>query len=240
MRILVIEDDKKIAGFLEKGLTQSGYAVDVCHDGDEGLVMARSFSFDAAVFDRMLPGMDGLEIIRAIRQEGIQTPVLILSAKASVDDRIEGLQAGGDDYLTKPFNKWELLARVKNILQNRMARKDKESVNQPLSVDQEFMNRLQGIVSAELKSGLLSVSYLASELAMSERQLQRKIKAISGLSPQQLIKEVRLQKSRAMLMAKRVHTVAEAANLVGFDKTEYFSSQFTQRFGKRPSDLLKG
>ena len=78
MRILVIEDDKKIAGFLEKGLTQSGYAVDVCHDGDEGLVMARSFSFDAAVFDRMLPGMDGLEIIRVIRHEGIQTPVLIL------------------------------------------------------------------------------------------------------------------------------------------------------------------
>ena len=116
MRILVIEDDKKIAGFLEKGLTQSGYAVDVCHDGDEGLVMARSFSFDAAVFDRMLPGMDGLEIIRVIRQEGIQTPVLILSAKASVDDRSEGLQSGGDDYLTKPFSFTELLARVQALI----------------------------------------------------------------------------------------------------------------------------
>jgi two-component system OmpR family response regulator len=116
MRILVVEDDKKIAAFLEKGLTQSGYAVDVCHDGEEGLVMARSFSFDAAIFDRMLPGMDGLEIIRTIRQEGMQTPVLVLSAKASVDDRIEGLQAGGDDYLTKPFSFTELLARVQALI----------------------------------------------------------------------------------------------------------------------------
>src|SRR6056300_1858871 len=116
MRILVVEDDKKIAAFLEKGLTQSGYAVDVCHDGEEGLVMARSFSFDAAIFDRMLPGMDGLEIIRTMRQEGKQTPVLILSAKASVDDRIEGLQAGGDDYLTKPFSFTELLARVQALI----------------------------------------------------------------------------------------------------------------------------
>jgi len=116
MRILVVEDDKKIASFLEKGLKQSGFAVDVCHDGEDGLDMARGFSYDAAVFDRMLPGMDGLEIIRILRQEGIHTPVLVLSAKASVDDRIEGLQAGGDDYLTKPFSFTELLARVQALI----------------------------------------------------------------------------------------------------------------------------
>ena|GEM_PF-1082007 len=239
--VLIAEDNDEMRSFIH-GIFQPYFDVTNASDGQEAWDHLESGRFDILVSDWMMPRLDGFELMNKIKE----TPelgglsIVMLTARSSEEDKLQALTAGVDDYLTKPFNKWELLARVKNILQNRMARKDKESVNQPLSVDQEFMNRLQGIVSAELKSGLLSVSYLASELAMSERQLQRKIKAISGLSPQQLIKEVRLQKSRAMLMAKRVHTVAEAANLVGFDKTEYFSSQFTQRFGKRPSDLLKG
>ena len=116
MRILVIEDDSKIAGFVVNGLKQSGFAVDRASDGEEGLVMAATIEYDTVVLDIMLPKLDGLSLLRRLRQEKIRTPVLILSAKASVDDRVKGLQAGGDDYLTKPFAFSELLARVQALI----------------------------------------------------------------------------------------------------------------------------
>src|SRR5215472_6987093 len=116
MRILVVEDDEKIASFIVKGLKQSGYAVDHCGDGERALGLASSVAYDAAVMDIMLPKLDGLAVIRELRSRGIHVPVLVLSAKASVDDRVRGLQAGGDDYLTKPFAFSELLARVQALI----------------------------------------------------------------------------------------------------------------------------
>jgi two-component system OmpR family response regulator len=116
MRVLVVEDDKKIAAFVVKGLKQSGFAADHAADGEEGLLMAESVNYDAAVVDIMLPGLDGLGLIQKVRAKGSRVPVLILSAKSSVDDRVKGLQAGGDDYLTKPFAFSELLARVQALI----------------------------------------------------------------------------------------------------------------------------
>jgi two-component system OmpR family response regulator len=116
MRILVVEDDSKIASFVVKGLRQHGFAVDHADDGDEGLSLIRTVTYDAAILDIMLPGLDGLSLLRQARQEHIFTPILILSAKVSVDDRITGLQAGGDDYMTKPFAFSELLARVQALI----------------------------------------------------------------------------------------------------------------------------
>jgi len=112
MRVLVIEDDKKIASFISNGLKQAGFAVDVAYDGEEGLDLALAESYDTAVVDIMLPIMDGLGVIEELRSNNINTPVIILSAKRSVDDRVRGLEIGGDDYLTKPFSFSELLARV--------------------------------------------------------------------------------------------------------------------------------
>ena len=116
MRILVVEDDKKIASFVVKGLRESGFAVDHAADGENGLIMAQTISYDAVVVDRMLPKLDGLSLIQQLRARGKRMPVLILSAKASVDDRVKGLQAGGDDYLTKPFAFSELLARIQALI----------------------------------------------------------------------------------------------------------------------------
>ena len=116
MRILVVEDDEKIASFLVKGLKQSGFAADHCVDGERALGLAQSVAYDAAVVDIMLPKLDGLSLIQLLRSRGVRVPVLILSAKASVDDRVRGLQAGGDDYLTKPFAFSELLARVQALI----------------------------------------------------------------------------------------------------------------------------
>ena len=116
MRILVVEDDSKIASFVTNGLKQSGYAVDHCSDGEEGLFRAQAINYDAVVVDVMLPKLDGLGLVRQLRAANVRTPVLILSAKASVDDRVKGLQAGGDDYLTKPFAFSELLARIQALI----------------------------------------------------------------------------------------------------------------------------
>jgi two-component system OmpR family response regulator len=116
MRVLVIEDDSKIASFVVNGLKQNGFAVDHAADGEKGLALAGAVTYDAAVLDIMLPKLDGLSLLRQLRQDKIHTPVLILSAKASVDDRVKGLQAGGDDYLTKPFAFSELLARVQALI----------------------------------------------------------------------------------------------------------------------------
>lgn len=123
MRILLIEDDLKISSFIEKGLREAGFSVDVCHDGRSGLDRALTVSYDVAVIDLMLPLLDGLTVIESMRTEGANTPVLILSAKQSVDDRIQGLQRGGDDYMIKPFSFSELLARIKALI-----RRDQKSV----------------------------------------------------------------------------------------------------------------
>lgn len=116
MRLLVVEDDTKIGSFLRKGLREEGFAVDLAKDGEQGLALFRDGVYDAAIVDIMLPGLDGLSLIEKIRRQGLTTPVLILSARRSVDDRIRGLQQGGDDYMVKPFSFAELLARVQALI----------------------------------------------------------------------------------------------------------------------------
>lgn len=116
MRLLIVEDDKKLAAFIAKGFRESGFAVDHCADGEEGVIMATGNEYDAAIIDIMLPSLDGLSLIKEMRKKRITTPVLILSAKGSVDDRVKGLQTGGDDYLAKPFAFAELHARIQALI----------------------------------------------------------------------------------------------------------------------------
>ena len=121
MHILVIEDDAETGRYLRKGLGESGHVVELADDGEDGLHLALSHEFDALIVDRMLPGRDGLSIVEAIRRQGRAVPVLILSALGQVDDRVAGLRAGGDDYLTKPFAFSELLARLEALLRRGTA-----------------------------------------------------------------------------------------------------------------------
>jgi two-component system, OmpR family, response regulator len=116
MRILLVEDDAKIASFIVKGLKAAGYAVDHASDGEEGLHLALTEAYDTAVIDIMLPKLDGLSLIERMRREKKDVPVIILSAKSSIDDRVKGLQTGSDDYLTKPFAFSELLARIQALI----------------------------------------------------------------------------------------------------------------------------
>lgn len=150
MRVLVVEDDKKIASFVVKGLKEAGFAVDHADNGSEGLERARHHPYDAAVIDVMLPKLDGLSLIERLRTEKITTPVLILSAKRAVDDRVKGLQTGGDDYLTKPFSFSELLARVQALIRRA-------------SLEPE---------PTRLESGDLSLDLLKREVARAGRRLE--------------------------------------------------------------------
>jgi two-component system OmpR family response regulator len=115
VRVLIVEDDRSIADFVASGLRREGFAVDVADNGVDGLDLARSQPYDAAVVDVMLPRLDGLSLVTALRRAAVTTPVLFLSARHTVDDRVKGLQTGGDDYLTKPFAFPELLARVQAL-----------------------------------------------------------------------------------------------------------------------------
>jgi len=116
MRVLLVEDDATIADFIARGLGEAGFVVDAARDGDAGMELALARAYDAAVVDLMLPGRDGLRVIEDLRRRGWKVPVLILSARRSVEDRVKGLETGGDDYLTKPFAFSELLARVQALV----------------------------------------------------------------------------------------------------------------------------
>jgi two-component system OmpR family response regulator len=152
MRLLVVEDDSKIASFLVRGLKEAGFAVDHAAEGETGLLLAETTDFDAAIVDIMLPKLDGISLVRRMRAARRQTPVLFLSAKASVDDRIKGLQAGGDDYLTKPFSFSELLARIQALI--RRASQVPEStrlVNGDVSIDMVARSVTRGGELVELQ-----------------------------------------------------------------------------------------
>jgi two-component system OmpR family response regulator len=127
-RILLVEDDGETASYLQRGLGEEGHVVEHARDGRDGLFRASDSSFDLVILDRMLPGLDGLGVLRALRAAGIATPVLILSALGSVSDRIEGLDGGSDDYLVKPFSFGELLARVNALLRRRDQRAPSEGL----------------------------------------------------------------------------------------------------------------
>jgi len=119
MRVLIVEDDREVARNIAKMLRECGHVADAAHDGEDGLALAREGTFDVLIVDRMMPRRDGLSMISALREEGDKTPVLILSALGEVDDRVEGLKAGGDDYLVKPYAPSELIARVDALARRR-------------------------------------------------------------------------------------------------------------------------
>lgn len=149
MRILLVEDDAKTASFITRGLKEAGYAVDHAANGEEGLTLASMETYDAAIVDIMLPQMDGLSLITRMRNQRINTPVLILSAKRSVEDRVKGLQKGGDDYLVKPFSFSELLARIQALIRRSNA----------------------ALEPAVLKAGNLTLDLLKHEVTRSGRKI---------------------------------------------------------------------
>ncbi len=161
MKILIVEDDKTTREFLQKALTEQGYAVEVAADGQDGLFQAMELHFDLIILDRMLPKMDGLTVLQALRSSGKAVPVLILSALDSVDERVKGLKQGGDDYLVKPFALAELLARVEILIRRT------ETASQTQQITELTMRNLK----LDLLSHKLFIQQQEVELQPKEFQL---------------------------------------------------------------------
>src|SRR5690349_10946833 len=171
MRILVVEDDKKIASFIVNGLKQSGFAVDHASDGEDGLFRVQTITYDAAIVDLMLPKLDGLSLVQRLRAEGVRIPMLILSAKASVDDRVRGLQAGGDDYLTKPFAFSELLARVQALI--------RRATQTPEPTRLQVGDLSLDLLSREVKHGGEKIDLQPREFALLEYLMRHANRAVT-------------------------------------------------------------
>jgi two-component system OmpR family response regulator len=167
MRILVIEDEKEVADYIVKGLRESGHTPDVAHDGKEGLMLAVTNEYQVIILDRMLPNLDGLTILKTLRGSGNTTPIIILSALSEVDDRVQGLKAGGDDYLVKPFAFTELLARVEAMI--RRHKGDAEAVTRLEAGDLEM-----DLLSRSVTRAGKRLSLQAREFSLLEYLLRNK------------------------------------------------------------------
>jgi heavy metal response regulator len=174
VRVLLVEDDRTIAEFVEKGLREAGFAVDVAADGQAGLDRALAGGYDAAIVDVMLPHMDGMSLIDALRAKGVRTPVLILSARRSVDDRVRGLQAGGDDYLTKPFDFAELLARVQALI--------RRATGTPEPTRLVFADLSLDLLTRKVQRGSQSIDLRPREFALLEYLMRNAGRVVSKTS----------------------------------------------------------
>jgi len=214
MRVLLVEDDLKIASFITKGLKAAGFAVDHASDGEEGLHMALTEPYDTAIIDIMLPELDGLTLIQRMRRERVNTPVIILSAKGSIDDRVRGLQTGGDDYLTKPFSFSELLARVQALMRRA------GDISEPtrLSVGDLSMN----LLTREVFRGKRKIELQPREFSLLEYLMRNAERVVSktmimehvwdyNFDPQTNVVEARICRLRDKIdkgfTTKLIHTV---------------------------------
>ncbi len=141
MRLLLVEDELEIQGFLKQSLAKAGYEVDAAGDGRTAALLAQNNRYDGLIVDLGLPDQDGIDLILQLREAGVSSPVLILSARRSVDDRVKGLEQGGDDYLTKPFAVAELLARLRNLMRRNSAAKDDATRLRVLDLELDFLKR---------------------------------------------------------------------------------------------------
>lgn len=170
MRILIVEDEHKIANSIKKGLEQELFAVDVAYDGTKGYDFASSEDYDMIILDRLLPGIDGLEICVRLRENGIHTPILLLTAKGQVTDRVEGLDAGADDYLVKPFAFEELLARIKALI-----RRPRDLVEQVLTIENLSLN----VTTFEVKRDNASIQLSSKEFSLLEYLMRHSNKVVT-------------------------------------------------------------
>jgi signal transduction histidine kinase/DNA-binding response OmpR family regulator len=245
--VLVVDDHQDVRAYIRRHL-EPEYRVVEAADGLAGLEAARRRVPDLVISDVMMPGLDGTALLRRLREdpELELVPVVLLTARASPESRIQGFREGVDDYLVKPFDPRELKARVANLIANRkrwMARFDGfESKPQALrvseinvtSADKAFLARVQGAVEERLGDSELTVENLAEALACDRSYLLRKLRALTGETPSGLIRSLRLQRAEQLLRAG-AGSVSEVAYGVGFKSVAHFSNAFQEQFGERPS-----
>jgi len=243
--VLVVDDNAEIRAYVRRHLEPT-YRVLEAADGTTGLDRARRLQPDLVISDVMMPGLDGNALFRALREDAEMEliPVILLTAKASAESRLEGLRDGVDDYLVKPFDPRELRARVDNLIaaRKRLEAHFEGDPPRPLHVsevdvtpaDEAFLSRVQATIEARLGDTELTVESLAAALACDRSYLLRKLRALTGETPSDLIRSFRLQRAEQLLRAG-AGAVSEIAYSVGFKSVSHFSNAFQDRYGERPS-----
>ena len=242
--VLLVEDHVEVRAFLRDTLA-SRYRIAEASSGEAALAAARAAPPDLIVSDVMMPGLDGFDLVRALRADGVLAPipVILLTARADEASRLEGLDAGADDYLAKPFSAAELKARAENLIELRRAlrrRYSDEVVVGPSQVtvpsaDAVFLDEVRAAVEQHIGNSEFGVEWLADEVHLSRRQLHRKLRALTGLSSVAYIRMMRLERA-AQLLEQHAGTVSEVAYRVGFRDADYFGRLFRQAYGHPPSE----
>lgn len=245
--ILVVEDQEDVRHYISQSL-QNDYHVLESSSAQDGIRQAEEAIPDLIVSDVMMPVMDGFQFCQIIRsnEKTSHIPMILLTAKASEQDKIQGLSSGADDYLVKPFNTRELLARIKNLIETRHMMREKFSSNavikpSEISVtprDRSFMEKLLSVVEKNMDNERFNVDELAREVGMSQSQLHRKLKALINQSANNFIKSVRMHRAMELLQ-KEAGTISEIAYKTGYLDPGYFTKSFKSFFGKLPSEFKK-
>jgi DNA-binding response OmpR family regulator len=247
--LLIVEDNDDLRSYIRSYLI-ADYRISEAIDGKMGLEKAIEKIPDLVISDVMMPKMDGMEFTRRIKNDERTShiPAILLTAKAAMEDKLEGLEQGADDFLTKPFDPQELLVRIKNLIQQRekvrekykgrLIFADRKTEEEFLSADEKFLNKAGEFVRENLADPKLSVEEFAQHMAMSQSQLYRKLKGIIDLSPNEFIRSLRLQRA-SQLLKKQTGNIAEIAYEVGFSNPSYFSECFRKQFGKLPSEYIE-
>jgi YesN/AraC family two-component response regulator len=249
--ILIVDDNADIRTLLRR-ILQDRYQVNEAEDGQQGLELANEIVPDLIVSDVMMPVMNGLEFCQRVK-DNIATshiPVILLTARALSKHQVEGYESGADAYITKPFSADVLLARIDNLLKNRLRLKglfgseEEKEVQQvetpaeePQKKEDKFIIRFREYIEQHMSDSNLGVETIGRELGLSRVQLYRKVKALTGQSPVELLRTVRLHKARRLLQDS-VKNISEVAYEVGFTSPGYFAKCFKDEFGVSPSELI--
>ena len=242
--ILIVEDNADVRAYVREQLI--AYQVLESCNGVEGIETAREVIPDLIISDVMMPGKDGYELCRILKtdEKTSHIPIILLTAKAANEHKIEGLETGADDYITKPFDPKELLTRIRNLIEIRQQLRKKFSAGTVLkpgdvavpSIDDALLKRIMEVVEAKMADEGFGVEELARLVGLGRRQLERKLLGLTNLTPAEFIRYMRLQRAHALLK-KNAGSVAEIAFQVGFSSPSHFSSSFHQQFGFPPSEV---
>ncbi len=238
--ILVVEDHKEMQQYIKDLLVEHAKVL-IANDGVEALEILEKNKVDLMTIDVMMPNMDGFSLLKRIRKNPnyAKLPTIMLSARAAEEDKVEALEIGVNDYITKPFSQLELVARVANLIENKLSRLEEE--NEQVGSETEdniFIEGLKKIIMANLDNSDFTVTQLSEEINLSEYQLNKNIKRVTGLTSLKFIREIKLLHAYEQLRSKKIKSVAEVSYAIGIENPSHFTKLFTERFGKNPSEYL--
>lgn len=240
--ILIVEDNNDMRAYIRSLLASEDVQITEAENGIEGKKRVSLAKPDIIITDVMMPDMDGFAFVEFVRSvpEYRLTPIVMLTALAGIEDRIQALDLGVSDYLTKPFHEEELIARVRNLLRLKKEREEIIPTEEPEDASEAtlFVKKLQAYVEERITNSEITVEELSDAANASRRQLYYKIKSTTGFTPAEFVREIRLTKARQLIEGKRKGTISEIAYAVGFSTPTYFTKLFIERFGTHPKELL--